>query len=784
MNKFLFFIAILFGSIAQAQNYTLSGTITDALSGETLPLASVKVKELNKGKSTDFEGNYNLSLPAGSYTIIYSYTGYISQERQVNLNKDTEINIVLSENVQELKEVVISVEKKDKNIEQVEMSTTKLSIEEIKKMPAFLGEVDVVKSIQLLPGVTTVGEGASGFNVRGGAIDQNLILLDNAPVYSSSHLFGFFSVFNSDALEDVQLYKGAIPAPFGGRISSVLDVHQKSGDMKTFHGSGGIGAVASRLTLEGPIIKDKLSFIVGARRSYADLFLKLSPDEGIRNTAAYFYDMNAKVSYKINKNNKLTVSAYNGVDKLDFQDLFGFKWGNTLISTNWTHTINDSTFLRTYGSYSKYNYQLEFNPIFVWTSIIENVDFGTEFHKDFGRHDIRVGIKEKIYAFQPAILEQHPNAIESFEFPTFSIDTENALESGIYFGDEVKVNDKFSFMAGLRYSQFTNFGPGKSYTYADDQPKSLNSITDTVQYSKNEVQASFGGFEPRFGMRYKLNESSSVKVGYNRMRQYLHLISNSTSGLPIDVWKMSDQNIQPLIGDQIAGGYFKNFKNDSIEFSAEIYYKWMTNVVDYKNGAELLLNETVETELLAGIGRAYGLELMMKKTMGDFTGWLSYTLSRTERKVVASDFQEEIINEGNWYASNYDKTHDITLVVAYDFSKRFSVSSNFTYSTGRAITFPDSKFQYDNKAWAYYPSRNQDRLASYNRLDLSATLKGKDKPNKKFNGELVFSIYNVYNRKNPFALIFTENEDTGETQAERIAILGTVLPSVTYNFNF
>lgn len=784
MKRIIFILALATSLVVGAQNFTISGSVKDAISGQTLPLASVKVLELNKGVSTDFSGNYTISLPKGSYTLEFSYVGFKPEQREITLDKNLTITVSLSEEAKQLKEVVITVEKRDANVEQVEMSSTKLEIEEIKKMPAFMGEVDVVKSIQLLPGVTTVGEGASGFNVRGGAIDQNLILMDNAPVYSSSHLFGFFSVFNSDALEDVKLYKGSIPAPYGGRISSVLDVHQKSADMNKFHASGGLGVVSSRLTIEAPIVKNKLSLIVGGRRSYADIFLKASPDSAINSTAAYFYDLNGKLAYKVNENNKITLSGYHGVDVLNFQDLFGFKWGNTLASLNWVHTINDSTFIKTYGSYSRYNYQLEFSPIFVWTSIIDNMDLGVEFHKDLGKHDIRIGFKEKLYAFQPAILEEHPDATEDFAFPTFSIDRENALETGIYIGDEIKFSDKFSMMAGVRYSQFTNFGPGETYVYEEGQPKNANTLYDTTTYAKNEVQASYGGFEPRFGMRFKLNESSSVKAGYNRMRQYLHLISNSTSGLPIDVWKMTDEYIKPLIGDQVAAGYFKNFKNDTIEFSAEVYYKWMTNVVDYKNGAELLLNENVETELLTGTGRAYGIELMLKKSLGDLTGWISYTLSRTERKVAESEFQEEIVNEGNWYPSNYDKTHDLTLVLSYEITKRLSVSSNFTYSTGRAITYPDSKFQYDNKSWAYYPTRNQDRLSPYNRLDLSVTLKGKENPEKKFHSEWVLSVYNVYARRNPFALIFTENEETGETEAQRISILGTVLPAITYNFNF
>lgn len=765
-----------------AKVYQISGKIIDASTEEFLFGASVKVIGKSKGATTDFEGNFKFSLKEGNYELEIKSFGYTSQKKTISLKANMVLNVQLSPEVNQLGEVVIVSESPEKNVESTEMGTVKMDIEEIKKMPAFMGEVDIIKSIQTLPGVTTVGEGATGFNVRGGAIDQNLILLDNSPLYSSSHLFGFFSVFNADAISDVELYKGSIPSMYGGRASSVLDIHQKEADYNKIKGEGGIGVVSSRLTLQAPIKKDKASILVSGRRSYADIFLKLNPD--LRDQQAYFYDLNTQISYKVNPKNKLLLSGYYGRDVFNFGELFGFDWGNTALSLRWKHTFNDRLFLTTSLIYTNYDYSLGGDNFFIWTAKIRNYNGKTDFTYYFGKkdenekynHKLTFGVSSLLYHFFPGDVDfkgENENLFTDIKIPR-----EEAWENGFYIADDWKVNKKISISYGLRYSSFIVFGGKQLSIYEDNVPKSKETIIGTKQYESNEIAQHYGGFEPRLGVKYSLSEESSVKAGYNRMRQYVQLVSNSTNGLPTDIWKPSDYYTKPLISDQVAVGYFRNFKKNMYEASSEIYYKWQQNVIDYKNGAELFFNPELEQELLEGEARSYGLELMIKKNKGKLTGRVSYTLSQSERK-VDSEYAEERINNGEYYAANQNKLHDLTIITSYEFTPRFSLSGNFSYSSGRPYTPASSKYVYQGITLSHYELRNNDQIPAYHRLDLSATLKNKKKKEgQKWESSWNFSIYNLYARKNVFSYNF------GAESVTRLSILGTIIPAVAYNFKF
>lgn len=781
-------LVIIFCCIVQlgwAQVYTVKGKVTDASTGEALPYATVKIEGQPIGSTTGFDGKYSVKLKEGVYSIKVEAFGFAPFAEELTVTGDVVKDIQLTETINELEEVVITGEAPDKNVSAVEMSVETLEIEEIKKMPAFLGEVDVIKSIQLLPGVTTVGEGASGFNVRGGNQDQNLVLLDDAPIYSSSHLFGFFSIFNSDAVKEIKLYKGGIPAEYGGRLSSVLDITTAEGDREGVHGKGGIGVVSSRFTIGGPINKEKKkgTWQIGARRSYADVFLGLSSDTTISENVAYFYDLNAKGSYKLNDNNKLFFSGYYGRDVFAFGKDFGFDWGNATATTRWAHTFNDSLFSDVSLIYSRYSYKLgvpEGENAFDWRSIIDNFNL----HADFKwikseKSKVKFGIQMDSYFFNPAIITSPNN--ESL-VAAFNRPKERAIQPNFYGSHEYKLNDKISMEYGVRYSTFFKMGKETVYQYKTGSAKYDSTIVDSTQFSSGEIVKAYHGLEPRFGIKYSLDSVSSIKFSYNRTKQYIHLISNTTGAIPFDVWKSSGEHIQPATADQIAVGYFRNMNKNMYEFSGEVYYKNITDLVDYKDNADLILAPNIETELLTGKGRAYGLELMLRKKKGKTSGWLSYTLAKTERQ-VDSDIKAERINEGEWYNASYDKRHDITLVMAYEISKRWSVSANFTYAQGRPITLSDGVYEYNGYKYQTYSSRNSSRVPTYHRLDFGATLQGKKNDLRKWKSNWVFSIYNVYRRRNAFS-VYTKTEDDGRSQDYQLSILGTMVPAVTYNFEF
>lgn len=770
----LFAFATLFATDACAQEKaTLSGTLTDGSTGETLIGATVSVKSTGRGVSTNEYGFYSISLPKGEYEFTFSFIGYNKVEKTVDLSTDQKLNLELKPTSVELDEAVVEgTSEARKNIESVEMSTVNMSIETIKKIPAFMGEVDVIKAIQLLPGVQTVGEGGSGFYVRGGAVDQNLILLDEATVYNASHLLGFFSVFNSDAIKDVQLYKGGIPARYGGRLSSVLDIRMKEGNSKKLSGSGGVGTVASRLTLEGPIVKDKGAFLISGRRTYVDLFLKLSSEEALRNSQLYFYDFNAKANYKLGENDRLFASGYFGRDVFGFSDLFSFAWGNTTGTLRWNHIYNNKLFSNVTFIYSDYDYKLAQTDDqlgFEWNSNIEDISLNADYtyYLD-SRNTLRFGTSLIKHKLNPGTTS---STGDLSIINDIKIDNSNALEGGVYVSNEQSITEKLTASYGLRYSLFMNVGEGVNWNYDNDYEP-----VDSTYYGKWDVFNTYGGFEPRLGLNYEVNGRSSVKASYNRMFQYMHLASNSTSASPLDIWFVSSPNVKPQIADQVAVGYFRNFLDDQLQASVEVYYKKMQNAIDFKNHAELLLNRHLEGELRFGEARAYGLELMLRKDVGDFTGMIGYTLSRTERKIP------EI--EEDWFPARYDKTHDLSIMTSYQLNDRWSFGANFVYSTGAAVTFPTGRFEYLGELVPVYSERNGERMPAYHRLDLSATLQGKKNAGRNWNGEWVFSVYNAYYRKNPYLINFRQDANMpNETFAELVYLL-PIVPAITYNFEF
>ncbi len=771
-------------SQTQKEAYIVNGYVRDSQTGEELIGASISNSAGNYGAISNVYGFYSLRLSSEEQMIRCSYLGYQNLEVKLNLQSDSVINFNLDPQELVLSEIVVNADRQPSNVESLQMSANTLSAKQIEEIPAFLGEVDVIKSITLLPGVTTVGEGSPGFNVRGGDVDQNLILLDEAPVYSSAHLLGFFSVFNADVIKDVKLYKGGIPSKYGGRVSSVLDVRQKEGDMKAFHGKGGIGIVSSRLTLEAPIVKDKSSFIIAGRRTYADLIYRtVRPSND--NSAVYFYDLNTKINYRFNDKNRLYLSGYFGNDVARLGNDVGFKWGNSTGTLRWNYVLNPSLFLNTSLIYSRYNYQLNVDDSpekITWESSINNYHFKPELTWFLNaQNTLDMGAQVSLFEFQPGEVTVSGDINASFK-----VQKEKALELGVYLGNEQKIGDNLTLRYGLRYSRYHFLGSLDVYTYDPTLPRREENIIDSASYNNNETIKSFDGWEPRFSAAYQFNANNSIKASYQRMYQYQQLVSNTTNVTPFDVWKSAGPYIPPLTSQQFAFGYFKSLRDNTFEISAEVYYKTMNDLIDYKNGADLILTENIETELLTGNGRAYGLELFFEKKLGRLNGWLAYTLSRTERQ-VKGDIPINSINNGEYYPSDYDKTHDVSLVMNYKVTPRWTVNMNFLYATGRPATYPDGRYEFEGAVIPNYSSRNNERLPDYHRIDLSATLKNRTKPGKKWSSSWTFSVYNVYARKNAFSIFFRPDEDSNNafsTKATQLSILGSVFPAISYNFEF
>lgn len=765
---FIFFIQISFVS---AQNKrTLNGNVTDAKTGETLIGASVKlVGGSNAGAITNSYGFYSITTQQGEYEIAVSFIGYKTIIQQISISKDARLNFALEEDNQ-LNEVVISATKRNENVSSPQMGLQKIDVKEINNVPVLLGERDVLKTLQLLPGIKSAGEGNSGFYVRGGSTDQNLILLDEAPVYNASHLLGFFSTFNSDAIKDVSVYKGGMPAQYGGRLASVLDIKMNDGNRKSYTAEGGIGLISSRLKVEGPIVKDKGSFMVSARRTYMDAFLALSSDSAVNGNILFFYDLNAKANYQLDEKNTLYLSGYFGRDKLGLSETFGFNWGNGTVTLRWNHLYSNRLFSNTSLIYSNYNYVIQNfmeENNFEVNSSIKDFNLKQDFEYSLSNsHNLKFGINAIHHTIAPGKL----TASENSSVNETNFEDRKGLELAAYVSDEWLVSEHMNLVYGLRLSSFSLMGPGNIKSYDTDG----NTIS-TVPYKSGEFIKSYVNLEPRISTSYQLTNSSSLKAAYTRNVQNVHLMSNSTSTSPTDLYIMNSNNVKPEIADQIAAGYFRNFNDDNYEFSAEVYYKWMQNQIEYRSGTDLRGNGNVEADLLYGDGRAYGLELFFKKRFGKFNGWVGYTWSRTQR-------QFDAINDGRWFYAKQDRTHDLSIVGIYKAGERWTFSSVFVYNTGNAVTFPSGKYQINDRTVFYYTEKNGYRTPDYHRLDVSATLEGK--PGKKLQSSWSFGIYNLYNRKNAFSIDFKDDpDDPTRTQAVQTTLFG-IIPSVTWNFKF
>ena len=788
LNKILvvgLYFLFTFPLFAQ-EKFVLNGSISDSANGENLIGASIYIKESNSGAVTNSYGYYSLTLPQGVYTLTVSYLGYQSITRKIDMSKNIRLDFSLREMQMETKEVVVLGERKDAQVKNLEMGTTKLEMKTINAIPPLLGEVDVIRSIQLLPGVSSVGEGATGFNVRGGGIDQNLVLIDEAPVYNSAHLLGFFSVFNPDAVKDVKLSKAAIPAQYGGRLSSVLDVRMKEGNMKRLAVQGGVGLIFSRLTVEGPLKKDKASFIVAARRSYADVLFRPFIKNSIGDVGLYFYDLTAKVNYVINEKNRVFWSGYLGRDVWNFPGA-SLGWGNATTTVRWNHLFSSKLFMNLTGYYSNYDFRLKFGEnnedSFEWTARIINNSLKPDFTWYINdKNTLSFGGQSIYYKIIPS----DGLGVSRGSVSDISLPNQFALENAVYVANEQKLTPRVTLQYGLRYSFFTYLGPGTVYTYPNVAGNFKRYPISSLTYNDWVNIKTYSNPEPRASINYSLNEKSSIKASYNRMAQYIHLVSNTNASIPIDTWTPSTPNIQPQKSDQYSLGYFRSLgKDNQFQVSVEGFYKDMWNQLDYIDGANLRFNRFLEGELISGKGRSYGMEFYVRKSEGRFTGWLSYTLSRSERQVQG-------INNNNWYANKFDRTHNLSSVAMYELGKRWSLSSTFTYQSGTPFNFANQKYAIQDY-WVGNNSdnaRNNFRMTAYHRFDISATLKSKDKERnskifKNYSWELVFGVYNLYGRRNPFSFYPKQNPDIpGQLDAYRLSIIGAPIPSFTYNFKF
>ena len=759
---------------------TLSGYLKDKANGEALIGATIYIPELKTGVITNPYGFYSISVPEGSYSITFSYIGYQTQSPFINLNVNKQLNVLLDEDTKQLDEVVITGEKKNRNVESLQMSMEKVQVKMIKKLPSFMGEVDIIKSITLLPGIQNGGEGSSGLYVRGGGPDENLMILDEAPVYNASHLMGFFSVFNSDAIKDVEVFKGGIPAEYGGKASSVIDIRMKDGNSQQLGMSGGIGNISSRLTVEGPIIKDKWSFIVSGRRTYADVLGKMIGIEALQDNKLYFYDLNLKTNVEINDKNRIYLSAYTGDDYFKSGESIYMRWGNLTSTARWNHLFSNKLFSNTSLIFSRYNYNLgvpgSAADQFDWTSQISDYNFKEDVSWYLNsKNKLTLGFNLIYHHFEPGAVDANQGSY----FTDLKLTNYNAIDNSLYVSNEQSIGPKLSLRYGLRYSYFQQIGKGKVREYQNPDQPNEDEVTDVKEYGSGElIPPPYHNLEPRLAIKYMLTPESSIKASYNRMAQNLHLISNTNSPTPLDIWLPSNSYIKPLIANQVGLGYFRNFRDNMFETSAEVYYKKMNNVIDYIDGAELFLNEDLETELLRGKGYAYGLELYAKKQEGRLTGWLSYTLSKSMREIPG-------INKDKAYPSSYDRTHNVSLVANYELAKRLTLSSTWVFSTGNPTSYPIAKYDVQGNTIYFYADRNSNRIPDYHRLDFSLNYDFKKNDRRKFKQSLNFSIYNVYARRNAYSVTFRQNKDNPNiSEATRLSIIGSVIPSVTYNFNF
>ncbi len=761
---------------------TLTGNVTDVKSGEAIVGASVFIENPKMGVSTDPFGHFSVTLPKGRHELKIKSIGMESTQRQIMLYGDGKLNIEVEEDIIPLKEVLVESER-DVRVASNQMGTEKLDIKTMRQMPLALGETDVMKVVLTLPGVQTVGEGTVGLNVRGGATNQNLILFNDAVVYNPSHLFGFFSTFNPDALKSVELYKSGITADYGGRLSSVLDVNTREGNLKKFSASGGISPVTGRLTFEGPIIKDRTSFLIGLRSTYSDWILGRLKYQNLRNSAASFYDVTFNISHKINTKNSLTFSGYLSKDQFRLGSDTTYSYSDRNGSLKWKHVFNTKLYGTLTGTFSQYNFSFNStkNPVNAFIMDFSIRQWNGKADVTYllnSQHSLKAGASVTRYQLAPGNFQ--PNSPESLVKPDL-LPSEQASESAIYLDDNFEVNRHLSLYAGLRYSFYQYLGPRDVYQYTNGTPRQLATIQDTVRYGSGKSIANYGGLEPRFSVRYLLSNNSSVKFSYNRMRQYIQMLSNTTAITPVDIWKLSDNYIQPQYGDQISLGFYKNLRRNTIETSVEAYYKVMQNTVDYKNGAVLLLNHHLETDVLNARGKAYGIEFLIKKSTGKVNGWLSYTYSRSFLQ-TKGEFSSETINDGKYYPSSYDKPHAVNFIGNYKFSRRFNFSLNMVYSTGRPITFPIAKYTVDGVSRVFYSDRNQFRIPDYFRTDVSLNLEGNHKIKKLAHSSWTFAIYNVTGRQNAYSVFFVSQKEV--INGYKLSVFAQPIPTITYNFKF
>jgi hypothetical protein len=784
-------LSILLAFPLFAQQFSISGRVKDASNGETLLGATILI-EGGGGAVTNEYGFYSVTLDAGTYTITYKYLGFDDLVKKIILDDNKTVNIELGEKANLIGAAVVSAKAIERRVENKKISVVKLETSRIKEIPVIFGEVDILKTITLLPGIQSAGEGNSGFNVRGGSQDQNLILLDEATVYNASHLLGFFSVFNGDAVKGLEVYKGGIPAKYGGRLSSIVDIKMRDGNAKKFAAVGGIGTISSRLTLEGPIVKDKSSFMIAGRRSYADIFLPFAPDESIQNSKLFFYDLNLKANYELSDKDRLYVSGYFGRDVLGLSELFGINWGNATATLRWNHLVNEKMFVNTSLVYSDFNYGVDIN-------FADNASFGLDqsINDIYIKSDWTNFINQKsklnfggqviYHRFNPGLFA--PNNEESaLIFTETQIEKRKALESGWYIDHEYKHSTRLNFRYGLRLSTFSNIG-GSEYTYTKDPETNepISSLTTRDSFGSSEIYNTYAGLEPRASFSYNLNSNLAIKGSYNRTFQYVQQATNTASSFPTDQWFSANKNIKPQRADQVAIGLFKNF-DLGLETSAEIYYKWMDNQIDYRDNADLAFNENLDGELLTGDGWAYGAEFYVAKTEGKSTGFVSYTWAKTMRQING-------ISGDNPYVAGFDRRHNLSVVFTQKFSKRLLATASFVFASGQPLTTPVSKYFYNEEWKTNYndQERNNFRLPAYHRADIGVTLKSKEKPDKRFKSNWNFSIYNLYNRENPYALYFREIQDTdlakfpdaqvGNTGAFQTTLF-KIIPAITWNFEF
>ena len=786
MKRLIFSILLCANFYGTSQDlFTLSGTVFENQGNETLIGANIIIDELKTGTISNEYGFYSITLTKGVYEFTISNVGCLTIKETIILDKDIIRDFTLLEATEALEEVLIETNIESLNIRTPQMSVNSLTASSIKQIPVVFGEADVIKAITLLPGVSSGGEGAAGFNVRGGAADQNLILLDEATIFNSSHLFGLFSVFNPDAIKSLKLYKGGVPAKYGGRVASVLDIYQKEGNKNEFKANGGVGLVASRLLLEGPLKKGVGSFLLGGRATYAHLFLPLFDVNNI----AYFYDLNTKLSYKLNKKNSIYLSAYFGRDVFNVSNSFENTYGNTVVNFRLNHLFNDKLFSNLSLIYSDYYYGLNLNFVgFEWNSGIQNMNIKYDFNQYINnRYKLEYGLHSTYYRFNPGVIG--PNRSDS-GINTEALTNKFAFENAIYLDIKHQLSERLTVSYGSRLSSFLRLGQKELNLYENNQAVGYN--TDLQLYeeinpigsessSTNKVIKSFLNLEPRLAISYKLDDNTSLKTSYNRMTQYLHLISNTSSPTPLDVWTPSGKYIQPQILDQIAIGYFKRYNKYDLEI--ESFYKKTKNRIDYIDGANLIANKAIEQVLLNGQSRAYGFELLFRKNKGRFKGWFAYTLSKSEQQTKGLNASDPGINNGNWYNTPYDKTHDISITSSYDLSDKWKLNANFIYQTGQPTTYPNGQYEYNNLIVSTFESRNSSRLDAYHRFDISGTYNPKKNKDKQWKGEWVFSIYNLYNRKNTQSLNFRENQDTGQNEALKLSLFGAI-GAVSYNFKF